>query len=188
MRLFVAIDIPEDVKGKVIEALREMERVWGGVRWVRRDGIHLTLKFLGEVEDHQLNLLLEGLKEVSAHHQPFPVDVFSLGRFPERGRPRVVWCGVREEKGSLKELAGEIETRMEKIGFKREERDFKAHVTLGRVRTPGGDEAGLKCLEKQNHRPFGSFEVDRFHLIKSTLLPDGARYEKLHSFELRKNP
>ncbi|MEW5806653.1 MAG: RNA 2',3'-cyclic phosphodiesterase [Acidobacteriota bacterium] len=184
MRLFIAIDVPENVKKELLNVLRTLEKIWRGVKWVRPEGIHLTLKFLGEVDESKVESIASALREVAARYQPFCINVSSLGRFPENGKPRVVWCGIREEKGTLVKLAKEIESRMELAGFEREDRDFKPHVTIGRVKVPGRDAEGLQFLGKQKEIHFGSFEADRFHLIRSILLPDGARYEKIQEFVL----
>ncbi len=187
MRLFIAIEISSEVRQNLCSVMNDLRQVWTGVRFVRPEGIHLTLKFLGEVTEEKTERITTALNDVSRSHIPFRVEVRSLGRFPERGRPRVVWSGVREETGILPVLADQIEMAMEKIGFEKEKRGFKAHITLGRVKGGGGEDRGLRLLEENSERIFGSYEVDRFHLIKSTLLPDGARYEKLRTFELGKH-
>ncbi len=187
MRLFIAIEISSEVRQNLCTVMNELRKVWTGVRFVRPEGIHLTLKFLGEVHETDSENIAGTLNDVRRLHMPFQVEVSSLGRFPEKGRPRVVWSGVKEETGILARLADDIEVAMEKIGFEKETRGFKPHITIGRVKGAGGEDRGLRLLEENSERNFGSYEVDRFHLIKSTLLPDGARYEKLRTFELGKN-
>ena len=187
MRLFIAINVSEEVRRNLMSVMNELQRVWRGVRWVRQDGIHLTLKFLGEVDEKRMDAIVKALKVTASNHDPFHAEVEALGRFPERGRPRVVWSGVKEERGLLKRLAQEVEMSMEREGFERETREFRPHITLGRVKVPGQDEAGLSFLEEHRMTRFGPCEIDRFDLMKSTLLPDGARYEKLGSFLLGKN-
>ena len=158
------------------------------MRWIREDGIHITLKFLGEVDEGKVKQVTSALETISSLHSAVRILISGLGTFPEKGRPRIIWLGAREETGHLKGLVEGIEKEMEKIGFEKETRYFKPHVTIGRVKRYR--DPGKGFFMKQEHREisFGSFQAEQIVLMKSTLLPDGARYEKIATFPLKKQP
>ncbi len=188
MRIFIAIDIDDSIKNRISNLIVDQARSWKGVRWVREDGIHITLKFLGEADEEKVKQVALALEKVSSLYRPMNINISSLGCFPNKQKPRVIWLGAREETGDLKRLVNDVEKKMEDLGFKKEARDFKAHVTLGRVKSHR--DAGKGILFKKEHETlsFGSFHADHIVLMKSTLLPDGARYEKIGKFPLKRPP
>ncbi len=180
----MAASVPDGVRsrlGAVREALPQRE--WP-VRWVRPEGIHLTLKFLGEVPAGDAGRIADALAAVTLEGAPIRLEARGIGVFPERGRPRVLWAGLGGEIERLAGLASAVEVALEPAGFPRESRPFRAHLTIGRFRgTPRGD--GVAAFEGMAEADFGRFEVDGFALYESRLAPGGATYRVLRGFPLR---
>jgi len=179
----VAVKVPEGVLERLARVQRELgERTGSSVRWVRREGIHLTLKFLGEVDDTALGGIEEAMAGVRA--PGFRVECRRLGFFPNRSRPRVVWAGLEEPTGRLEGLQREVERRLEPLGFEREDRPFHPHLTLGRSRSQRGERRLVEAAESLAAEAFGGFDADDFRLYKSQLHPHGARYTVLGTYAL----
>ncbi len=185
MRLFIAIGIDETIAQKIKSLIADLKGSLQGVRWVREDGIHITLKFLGEIDKIKSEEVILSLEQISSRYAAMSISISQLGKFPERGIPRVIWLGAQEDTGILKKLSADIEEEMEKIGFEKEKREFKPHVTLGRVKRyrEAGKSIPINWSDKEIS--FGSFWAEHIFLMKSTLRPDGARYEKIKSFSFK---
>jgi RNA 2',3'-cyclic 3'-phosphodiesterase len=185
MRTFIAIDLDLPLK-KNLEALIEELRLNGkNIRWVNTQGMHLTLKFLGEIPDQDVSRIAGLLENVVKSHSAFDLRLQGAGWFPPgRKNPRVLWVGV-EGGPSLGILQKDIEIAVEKLGFAREAREFHPHLTLGRVKLPSGLEPLLSDLEKHREAVFGEMRVSKVTFIKSTLKPSGAEYSILSEFPLR---
>jgi 2'-5' RNA ligase len=175
-RLFVALDVPESVKIRM-EALFEAEE---GVKWVRPGQVHLTLRFIGEVDAETTATLTERLHAVSA--APFPLRVGGVGVFPGRRRPRVLWVGA-DGGGGLATLHARVESAVREAGLTPDEKPFHPHLTLARLRRP--DPAWVRAFLSE-HRDFDAetFTVSRFHLYESRLLPEGATHLRLAEYPL----
>jgi 2'-5' RNA ligase len=156
-----------------IERLRP---VAAGIAWVAADNLHVTLKFLGEVEDGRVDPVLEALRAAVAASEPFDLDVRGLGAFPSPGRPRVLWAGIDRGAQALAAVAGRVEAALTRLGFAPEGRPFAAHVTLGRVREPRRDPALAAALVAGARRDFGTVRADCITLVRSQLSPRGARH------------
>jgi 2'-5' RNA ligase len=189
IRSFVAIELPDAMQ----LALREVgDRLQlqvpdGCVRWTRVSGIHLTLKFLGNVAEADLPKIQSALAEVAQRHVPFVVTVTGLGCFPNTRRPRVLWVGVEEETGKLKALQRDVEKSLFPLGFEMEKRPFHPHLTLGRTQRSirSADQSRLAAIVSEaNVGQLGRIQVDSFRLMRSDLHPDGARYTLLQAFPL----
>ena len=173
-RAFVAIRVPAAL-GKLSD---EMRPLWPaqGVGWVRPENLHLTLRFLGAAEDAQIAVLREGLTDVAARHEGFVAAIEQSGCFPNRRRPKVIWAGVADAAGRLGALQRDVEEVVCAAGWEPEERDFRPHVTLGRVRAgvhpPSGKWSG--------ELPRLQVPVEAVELIESILKPAGAEYRTLH--------
>lgn len=179
IRSFVAVDLPADMR-EGIGAIQEDIAV-EGLRLVRPELVHITLKFLGDVPENRIDKIAEALRDVRA--APFTARVGGMGAFPGRSI-RVVWLGL---EGNFQELYGKVEEALKPLGFPREERGFSPHVTLGRVGRPS-PEIARKLSPKIASLAIidlGSFTVDNFVLKKSTLTRGGPIYEDLAKFPLK---
>ena len=185
MRLFVALEIPAAVRDNLaalVEKLRELSAKVSDERprWVRRENLHVTLKFIGEVAPAKL----EGIRGVLlAIRSDAPVDLKfrGLGFFPNDQRPRVLWAGL-DASPNLPPLAGDIDSALKTQGIARERRAFTPHLTLARLEPPGLHEKLRTAIQEKSKREFGSFQTREFHLFESKLKPSGAEYTTLASF------
>lgn len=189
MRTFIAIEIPEPLKQNLDRSMEALRSNLGDglIRWVRLESMHLTLKFLGEIELDQVRAIQDILEEIAAMFSSFNLEISGFGCFPNSRRPRVVWTGFESNSSELLQLQAELETRMEGIGFEREQRDYHPHLTLGRVRKGlSRDDMELISVraQKASIGVLGSFEVEAISLIQSVLRPEGATYTNLHEARL----
>lgn len=176
MRLFIAIELPDDLKDRLVRLKTPIP----AANWVKRDGYHLTLSFLGEVESARVPALTTALSSIQA--PPFSVTLRGTGRFPPKGAARVLWIGL-EAQPALMTLHQQVERALVPLGFPPENRPFSAHITLARLKSDARRE--VEAFLDQ-HRAFHAdpFPVSAFHLIESTLTPQGAHYRIEQSFPL----
>ena len=180
MRAFIAIDLPDDIRAAVRRAQASFRSASPDARWTQPEGIHLTLKFLGEISDQKVREVRDSLKKLE-QFEAFAIGLKGFGFFPDARRPRVFWVGV-EALAGLSRLAEQIEEAMRAIGFSREERAFRPHLTLARFRVPQPQPALQALLAQQGDQELGSFEVSEFFLFESKLSPHGAEYRKVERF------
>jgi len=183
VRLFVALDLTRDVRAR-LEALQAALRTMPlPLRWARPEGIHLTLKFLGEVARERLDEVEAALEAAAPRHAPFLLEAEGVGTFPEAGPPRVIWVGVRDPSGAARALQESIEAELEAIGFARERRGFTPHLTLGRAQGPGrGDWRSF--LERSSFGAPERFAVGDYVLFLSRPGPGGTAYQALRRYSL----
>ena len=186
IRAFVAIDLPDAVRSAVEEVQRRLQRAHTGVKvsWTKLANLHLTLQFLGYVEEPTIPKISAFLDQLIVRHAPFDVPVGGAGAFPNERVPRVLWVGCRDEHGKLKALAADVQRAMRAFGFEPEQREFTAHLTLGRVRQPRPDAALTRALDSIKDCACGTMRVDTVHLFQSELHPAGSIYTKLSSHRL----
>ena len=185
VRTFVAVDISDEARRSVANLVRELKGYGAEVRWVAPESLHLTLKFLGEIDEARLEEVFQGVQEATEGLGPFRMVLEGLGGFPGLGRPRVLWVGVSEGADILRSLAERVEGSLERRGFPREGRPFSPHLTIGRVKRQSGKLRQL--TEDMARRGFGPEEVlvEEVKVMKSDLRPSGAVYTTLRSFPLK---
>jgi 2'-5' RNA ligase len=189
VRTFIAIELDETIRIALADLQERLKAKVprDSVRWVKSEGIHLTLKFLGNVPANRIEEVERVLTRSCAGFSAFSFSVGGLGCFPNPRRPRVVWVGVQEESETLKRLQKAIEEGMERLGFPPEGRRFHAHLTLGRTqrRASSGDVRRLgQLVEETNIGELGQMEARAVSLMKSDLKPMGAVYTQLAAVEL----
>jgi 2'-5' RNA ligase len=180
MRAFIAIDLPEPVRAGLADAQQVFRGAVRDARWTRPEGIHLTLKFLGEISDAQTKQVVEALAQIGPL-ESFSVAVKGFGFFPQAHRPRVFWAGV-VAPSALAELAARVESHMEEIGFAREDRAFNPHLTLARFQVPRPQPELEAAVAAQATTLLGKFEASEFFLFESKLSTQGAQYRKVMRF------
>jgi len=183
VRTFIAIQISDTMRRNLANLIADLKNTSGAVRWVSPENLHLTLKFLGNVEEKKTEDIGQGVSNACKGSAPFAMSLKSLGAFPSTRRPRVVWVGVAKGKDDLISLNEKIETQLEQIGFEKEKRKFSPHLTIGRLKREGrpGDLADRLSVEFDG----GECEVERVCVMKSTLTPSGAIYEELQHTTLK---
>lgn len=180
MRLFIAVEIDDDVRKPLAEAQRRLRYVNAKVSWVAPQNFHFTLKFLGETAEDRLPGIQKAMDTAAAEFSPLQCDLRGVGQFP-----RVIWAGLYGETNRLVALARRLDEELGQLGFLREAREFKPHLTLGRIKFVG-DKPGLtKTIDSLRNEPFGALRVDAIHLIQSTLTPRGSIYTKVTTTHLK---
>lgn len=182
MRLFVAVNLPEPVRDDLSQAVTALQDGTLPIRWVGRAGMHVTLKFLGEVADEREPAVTAALDSVCRGVRAFVLPMQGFGVFPSRRAPRIVWAGC-DAVPALELLQHGVEREMDALGFPLEGRPFRPHVTLGRVRGRPGAVEGL--VERLDDLTFQhEFTVETIDLMQSTLSSAGARYAVRHAVSL----
>ena len=189
VRAFVAIELPIEALAALARIQDRLRRSDGGTagRWVRREAIHLTLKFLGDVAEDSLPTVFDAVDRACATRSRFEIVLERLGCFPSARRPRVVWVGLRSEDGALAALQKAVEEGLTSLGFPRERRAFTPHLTLGRVRhgaTRADVEALGRTLATTQVGRLATMRVSSVHVIRSVLRPEGAIYSDLSTSSL----
>lgn len=183
IRAFLAMDPPPEVLRRIVDIQEVLKKTLRGpISWVRPEGIHLTLKFFGDMAAEDLPPISEVVSGQAAGMRALHLNIKGLGVFPGIRRPRVLWLGVGGEVARLIALQGVLDQGFETCGIKKEERPFRAHLTLARIKSPQGLSGLDKVLEEKEAESAGSFEAKGLILFKSDLTPKGAIYTVLADF------
>lgn len=184
MRLFIAINVPPAVRRAIVEATAPMRQAAPEVAWVGEDRLHLTMEFLGEQPESAILALSEALADAATGHAPVTLSFRGLGAFPNLRAPRIVWLGV-EPHPKLELLQHDLARACSELGYERDARAFRPHVTLGRARTPLRAEAARALATAARAVDYsGAVEARTVDLMESRLLPSGARYSVVGAFPL----
>ena len=177
VRGFVAVLLPDEVRARLAGVVADLGARAPGLAWVRPENLHLTLRFLGNLEPAALELARQAVATAAVGIGPFTVELRGLGGFPSTRAPRVVWAGVVTGGERLSALHAALEAALASRGIPAEGRPFHSHVTLGRARDPRG--AGVLGPALGADPRFGEAPVTALHLMRSELHPRGARYSVL---------
>jgi len=180
----VAVLLDAAVRARVGRVIEELRPLGPGVAWVIPDNLHLTVKFLGGVEETRLADVTVAITRAACRASSFELAVTGVGAFPSPTRPRVLWAGVTAGATPLTGLAGDLDTALAELGFPREDRAFSPHVTFGRVREPRRQPALASALVAAAALDFGRVQVTKLSLMRSDLSPRGARYSELAAIPL----
>jgi len=188
VRVFVALDIAPEARQLLSATMRQLQvAIPGGVRWVEPAGIHLTLKFLGNIDPNLVDAVFEAMAQSAQGVASFQLRLLELGVFPNRRQPRVLWASVAGDLDPLKDLQKRVDEAVSALGFAREKQPFRPHLTLGRVREGVSPETRSQIgatLSATGLKGGDLWLVDTLHLIRSTLTPSGAQYTSLGSVPL----
>jgi 2'-5' RNA ligase len=194
LRTFVSVEIAEEAAGQVAAILERLRRAGtASMKWVDQRNFHLTIKFLGPTQREHLPRLSEALREVASRTVPFELELAGVGAFPNLRRPRVIWLGVSAGTEVLASLAGRAEEACAALGWAREEKPYRAHLTLARAREARRGARGhtgasmpsaglLQALELERDSRAGVTPVHRLVLMESQLHPHGPTYTVVDSF------
>jgi 2'-5' RNA ligase len=188
VRLFVACEVPDEVKqaiGEVIETLRG--RSGTAVRWIRPEGVHVTLKFLGEVPVKQLPAIKLAVQEATVGHSPFELEFSSIGTFGGREGLRIMWVGIAGDVLRLEALVRAVNAAFAVVGFEPERRPFRPHLTLGRVRDEIStrQRAEIEVAVGKMDVPPSAWRTPQVSLMRSRLTTQGAFYDVIATFPLK---
>jgi RNA 2',3'-cyclic 3'-phosphodiesterase len=176
VRVFIAIPLPADLKAKLVALQQRFRALHLEASWVRETGFHLTLKFLGEVDSHLIGPIISCTATVTRGYHPFSLTVSGVGVFPNDSSPRVLWVGVQDMTGLLRQVQESIEAHLTELGYPLDDRPFAPHLTLARLKRVPHRGEFLGVLKGSREEVVGKLEVDRIELVESQLLPSGAHY------------
>jgi len=183
IRSFVAINLPHRVKERIELVQKEWDALGPHVRWVAPENVHVTLKFLGDVAEERLTQIGQALEGVGGQFSPFGFTLNSFGVFPDIRNPRIVWVGIGEGADRVSALQVAVEKEMERLGFPAEQRPFRSHLTVGRVKSPRGRRVLAEFLQSDASID-EPVEVHEIALMKSDLRPTGPIYTLLRAVKL----
>ncbi len=188
IRSFIAIELPDELKRTLIQLQDHLKAGQSGVKWVSPQGIHLTLKFLGNITTGSIDEIILAMAKATEGISPFRLKIKDLGVFPNLKRIQVVWVGVSGEVDQVSSMQRRIESELAPLGFTPESRPFTPHLTLGRL----NDRVSLSERQRLGQLIAGTrfeatydFRVDFIHLIKSQLTREGAIYSRIGSIKLK---
>lgn len=167
MRLFTAVTLGDALTAETERGIERLRPLAPDAKWVKPEGVHLTLLFLGDVDDSRLPELRDALEPVGLYHAPFVLSVAGGGTFGSSSHPRVLWADVRGDTAALKALQADVARALEPLGFKSEHGEYVAHLTLARARPIRGDPALLACARELQGANWGEGRVDRLVLFES---------------------
>jgi RNA 2',3'-cyclic 3'-phosphodiesterase len=180
VRLFVALDLTQEIREALREPMARLKPLVKTARWARPEGMHVTLKFIGHVHANKLDAIRAALATVRSD-APVEMQVRGMGFFPDERRPQVLWCGI-EASVNLAPLAAETERALEPLGIPREKRKFTPHLTLARLKDSRGVDTLVRAAAEMKSRDFGSACETQFHLFESVTKPSGAEYRKIETY------
>lgn len=190
MRVFIALELPPSMRAMLENQLEQLQAALPGrgIRWVRPEGIHLTLKFLGNVPTAQLPAIRAGAQAAARDISPFSLQSTHLGGFPSLQNPRVIWLGIAGDLATLDSLQAAVENKLAPLGYPTDTRGFKAHLTLGRIKRAAPQEAQAigRTLEQQAAGPSVQWRCESLSVMQSILHPSGAEYRALHTIRFGK--
>ncbi len=184
MRLFIACDLTQAQKHELEVIQHNLASYLSGTRWVKPQGLHLTISFLGDLEETLVGAIKIVVEEAVSTCDPFPLKLGGSGVFPTVAKAKVLWIGVKEGEESLKTIKNEIDKGLERLGIKTEKRSYKPHLTLGRIRYPLPEKLISRFLEETGAYSSSRSMVAKLVLYESRLTAYGAFYYPLAEVQL----
>jgi len=185
MRTFIALELEPNLKEAMLKVIRELKNCTADIKWVKFSSMHLTLKFLGEIQSAICSDLKAEVKKACSEHAPFTLQFKGTGTFPSASpKPRIIWAGIKNSQ-SLNSLQQKIEHHLEQLGFPFEKRKYSPHLTLGRVKSYRNINMVLTKLHNFRDRSFGQMQVNQVVLFQSILKPSGAEYNRIFTVDLK---
>ena len=185
MRLFVAITLDKQIRKKLVAVQSVLQKLQPDMKLVEPDNIHLTLRFLGEVEEEKLPQLTQAISVVQ-NYPAFEMDLRGIGAFPVERHPKVVWVRGVDSSNTLEKIYGTLETELINIDFQPDDHKFSAHITLGRNKFPKYNDEFQNLMNEYAIEDFGRQKVKKVSLFQSTLTPEGPIYTNIRDFSLKK--
>ncbi|MCE5213945.1 MAG: RNA 2',3'-cyclic phosphodiesterase [Methanobacterium sp.] len=182
MRAFLAVDLDESLRDKVLEVQENLKSANARVKYVEKENLHFTCKFFGEISTNKANKLIKIITEKIINHNQFMINIKGTGVFPHLGYIRVIWLGL-EQSEEFSQLLRDLDGEFIKLGFKKE-RSYIPHLTIGRVKGAQNKEALVSLIKELEDFEIGNMKVNRISLKKSELTPEGPIYTTIKEFEL----
>ena len=175
IRTFIAIPVPESVFKLQSNLKNTISEKMGKVRWVKRDQLHITLKFVGDTPEESIDDVRGAINIIADNTKPFEIFIQGTGCFPKIERPRVMWIGLNGALGQLNQLVKNIHNSLDPIGFPKDEKEFNPHITMARARYPQKKTPDISSFLNANFDPI-PFRIEKFQFISSELFPNGPVY------------
>ena len=185
IRTFIAIKLPEKILPSVKQIRNGFKSQGIRAKWVKVENIHITIKFLGDIKITDVGKIIRSITLAAKKSKPITLSVKGAGVFPRVKRPRVIWAGITGEVSALFDLQNRVEENLEAIGFPKEPRPFKGHLTIGRIKGETDAKKLVNAMEQFKGFESESFMADHIFLIKSELKQSGAVYTDLSSAFLK---
>lgn len=185
IRAFIALELPQELKQTIADYLAPLRALDKCISWTKAENVHLTLKFLGEVSNAQIENVNTALREICTNFAPIAAEISGAGVFPNEHRPRVLWIGLNESSGKLAELTQQIEHECRRLGFEKEERRFSPHLTIARVKE--GKAANVVKALYASPFPARQIVFRECTLMRSQLHAKGSIYTVLQKFSFDKS-
>lgn len=180
IRSFIAIELNQEIQQELGNLQAQLRKSDADIKWVKPENIHLTLRFLGNIDSSQIVDIKKVLNNLSTQTQSFQMNLSKIGAFPNLNYPKVIWVGVEEGKNQLIEINENLESRLEKNGFSRENRSFHPHITLGRVKSQKNRDRLKFQIQSINFLSKNKMIAQKITFFKSILAPEGSIYASLH--------
>ena len=181
IRCFVAIEIPDTIQTLLTSAQEELRKFVRGASWVKRENIHLTLKFLGDVAPNQISVIKSSIEQVTDTLSPFSMELGGIGAFPNLSRPRIIWAGVKTGADEVAAIARDIDVRLGRHGYERNEKPFRPHLTLARLKTRVNLKPFVDVFQQYDTINGATMVVNQIQVVQSQLRPSGAVYTPLET-------
>lgn len=179
-RVFIAINLPEEIKKELAGIIDKFKKDSKGahIKWVEPKNLHLTLHFLGSLEDDKIQRVINEARKIIAKYNAFEMELGNIGCFPDARRPRVIFVEAKESRGEARKIQAELKSTLQQLGFETDDRPWQSHITLGRVKT------FFACRGLDSQVPALKFKVESADLMESELLPSGPLYTIIKTFNL----
>ncbi|MEO1524365.1 MAG: RNA 2',3'-cyclic phosphodiesterase [Planctomycetota bacterium] len=186
IRSFISVPITAQVSSSAKRIIKRLQPFDSGIKWVPLDNLHLTLKFLGEVDNTEVHEVCRSIRRVTDTVAPFELRFAGTGGFPNSERPRILFAGVEDPSGELVRMVSELERVLADLGFKPEPRDYTPHLTLGRTRSNSGRarEELIAEMKQMGDVQLGEMVVDQVQLMASFLDKGGPTYQVMDTIDL----
>ncbi len=188
IRTFIGVALDKAIRDRTVALQETLGRTGTEVKWVEPENLHVTMLFLGEVDEREIPKVCGIVAEISDQHSAFLMSVESAGCFPNPRRPRILWVGVAEGSQPLCAIHDALEIPLQELGYRREERKYTPHITLGRVKSDRSAEQLAAALAKQVGWKGGEILVRELHVMSSQLTPQGPVYTVLSRAKLAGSP
>ncbi|MCD4784941.1 MAG: RNA 2',3'-cyclic phosphodiesterase [Candidatus Eremiobacteraeota bacterium] len=188
LRLFIAVPIQLKLKRKFFNLVNQLKSIGANVKWVKEENFHITLKFLGDTPESRLDEVESAIRSALEGFSPARLKFGGIGAFPNFRRPSVLWIGLESGYEELSAIAGNLEDSLERLGYEREHRKFRSHLTIGRVKSQKGVSKLMEKAEFLKKFDGGNMKLTHIYLMKSDLGPSGPTYTVLREFPLTSPP
>ncbi len=182
IRCFIAVPLPKEVQTYLSQLQNHFKTLNLHARWVSPENIHLTLKFLGDIETASITQIRKNLTSTIKSFKQFEVLLGESGVFPNYSRPRVFWVGLRDPEDHLRQINQSIENALQELGFPKEKKQFSPHLTIARIKSTKKIDRFLEEVKIFKPTPLKAFEISKINLYRSQLTPQGSIYTVLEKF------